>query len=40
MLNFDVMASSLPLYFSGTVVTLKLLVVALTIGLITAIPLA
>ena len=40
MLNFDVMASSLPLYFSSTVVTLKLLVVALTIGLITAIPLA
>ena len=40
MLNVDVMASSLPLYLSGTVVTLKLLVVALVAGLIVAVPLA
>lgn len=40
MLNVDVMVSSLPLYFSSTLVTLKLLVVALAAGLVTAIPLA
>ena len=40
MLNVDVIASSLPMYFSGTWVTLKLLVVALTAGLVVAIPLA
>ena len=40
MLNVDVMASSLPLYLNGTVVTLKLLVVALVAGLIFAVPLA
>ena len=40
MLNVDVMASSLPLYLNGTVVTLKLLVVALFAGLLVAIPLA
>lgn len=40
MLNFDVMVSSLPLYFGGALVTLKLLVVALGAGLAAAIPLA
>ena len=40
MLNVDVMVSSLPLYFSSTLVTLKLLVVALLAGLVVAIPLA
>ena len=40
MLNVDVIASSLPLYLSGTLVTLQLLVVSLTAGLAVAIPLA
>jgi len=40
MLNVDVMVSSLPLYVSGTVVTLKLLTVALAAGLVAAVPLA
>lgn len=40
MLNVDVMVSSLPLFFSSTLVTLKLLVVALAAGLVFAIPLA
>ena len=40
MLNVDVMASSVPLYLSGTLVTLKLLVAALAAGLVAAIPLA
>ena len=40
MLNVDVMMSSLPLYLAGTVVTLKLLAVALSAGLVTAIPMA
>lgn len=40
MLNLDIIASSLPLYFSGAVVTLKLLLVALGAGLAVAIPLA
>ncbi|MEP7156773.1 MAG: ABC transporter permease [Betaproteobacteria bacterium] len=40
MLNVEVMVSSLPLYFSGAVVTLKLLFTALFIGLAAAIPLA
>ena len=40
MLNFDVIVSSLPIYFSGTLVTLKLLLVALAVGLLFAIPLA
>jgi len=40
MLNVEVMVSSLPLYFSGAVVTLKLLFVALFAGLAAAIPLA
>ena len=40
MLNFDVMMSSLPLYLEGTLVTLRLLLVALIVGLVVAIPLA
>jgi arginine/ornithine transport system permease protein len=40
MLNFDVMASSLPLYVGGALVTLKLLLSALAAGLVMAIPLA
>ena len=40
MLNVDAMISSLPLYLNGTMVTLKLLLVALAVGLIFAIPLA
>lgn len=40
MLNFEVMGSSLPLYVSGTVITLKLLAVSLAVGLAMAIPLA
>ncbi len=40
MLNVDVISSSLPLYFEGTLVTLKLLIVALSVGLVAAIPLA
>ena len=40
MLNVDVMMSSLPLYLEGTLVTLKLLLVALIAGLVVAIPLA
>ena len=40
MLNLEIIASSLPLYFSGTLVTLKLLLVALGAGLAAAIPLA
>ena len=40
MLNVDVIASSLPMYVVGTWVTLKLLFVALTAGLMVAIPLA
>ena len=40
MLNFNVMMSSLPLYLEGTLVTLRLLLVALIAGLVVAIPLA
>lgn len=40
MLNVDVMVSSLPLYLEGTLVTLRLLLVALIAGLVAAIPLA
>ena len=40
MLNVDVMVSSLPLYLEGTLVTLRLLLVALIAGLVVAIPLA
>lgn len=40
MLNLEVMGSSLPLYFGGVVVTLKLLAVSLLAGLALAIPLA
>ena len=40
MLNLDVMTGNLPLYLSGTVVTLKLLVTALVAGLAVALPLA
>ena len=40
MLNLEIIASSLPLYFSATLVTLKLLFVALGAGLAVAIPLA
>lgn len=40
MLNLEIIASSLPLYFSATLVTLKLLLVALGAGLAVAIPLA
>ena len=40
MLNVDVMVSSLPLYLEGTLVTLELLLVALIVGLMIAIPLA
>jgi arginine/ornithine transport system permease protein len=40
MLNVEVMVSSLPLYFSGTLVTLKLLLASLALGLVAAIPLA
>lgn len=40
MLNIDVMVSSLPLYFSGALVTLKLLAAALAAGLVASIPLA
>ncbi len=40
MLNMDVVVSNLPLYVSGTLVTLKLLFVSLVAGLAFAIPLA
>ncbi len=40
MLNLEVMGSSLPLYFGGVVVTLKLLAVSLIAGLLAAVPLA
>ncbi|MBL8523660.1 MAG: ABC transporter permease [Betaproteobacteria bacterium] len=40
MLNLEVMGSSLPLYFGGVVVTLKLLAVSLIVGLLAAVPLA
>ena len=40
MLNIDVIVSSLPLYLDGTLVTLKLLLVALAAGLAVANPLA
>ena len=40
MLNLEVMTGNLPLYLSGTVVTLKLLVTALVAGLAVALPLA
>jgi arginine/ornithine transport system permease protein len=40
MLNVEVMGSSLPLYVSGTMITLKLLAVSLAVGLAAAIPLA
>ena len=40
MLNLEVMTGNLPLYLSGTVVTLKLLVTALVTGLAVALPLA
>lgn len=40
MLNWDVMAESLPLYADGAWVTLKLLIVSLLAGLAAAIPLA
>ena len=40
MLNVDVITSSLPLYFEATLVTLKLLIVALCVGLVAAIGLA
>ncbi|MEO8383744.1 MAG: ABC transporter permease [Betaproteobacteria bacterium] len=40
MLNLDVMLSNLPLYFSGALVTVKLLAVSLFAGLACAIPLA
>ena len=40
MLNFNVISSSLPLYVSGTLVTLQLLIVALAAGLVFALPLA
>ena len=40
MLNLEVMTGNLPLYLSGTLVTLKLLVTALVAGLAVALPLA
>lgn len=40
MLNWQVIVESLPLYFTATLVTLKLLAVALVTGLAAAIPLA
>ena len=40
MLNLDVMTGNLPLYLSGTLVTLKLLATALVAGLAVALPLA
>ena len=39
-MNFSAISESLPLYFSGALVTLKLLAVALAFGLVFAIPLA
>ena len=40
MLNLEVMTGNLPLYLSGTLVTLKLLATALVAGLAVALPLA
>lgn len=40
MLNFEVMGASLPIYFSGALLTLKLLMASLVFGLVFAIPLA
>lgn len=40
MLNTEVMIESLPVFLAGTLVTLKLLLVSLAIGLLFAIPLA
>ncbi|WP_339081488.1 ABC transporter permease [Pseudomonas sp. TMP9] len=40
MLDFQVIADSLPLYAGGVLVTLKLLIIALALGLAFAIPLA
>lgn len=39
-MNFDAVSDSLPLYFSGALVTLELLAVSLVIGLVLALPLA
>ena len=40
MLDFDVIWASLPLFFSGLKVTLQLLLIALGVGLLLAVPLA
>ncbi len=40
MLNFEVMGASLPIYLSGTLLTLKLLLASLVFGLVFGIPLA
>ena len=39
-MNFDAIAQNLPLYFTGMLTTLKLLVIALAAGLVAAVPLA
>ena len=39
-MNFDAIVQNLPLYFSGMLTTLKLLVIALAAGLVAAVPLA
>ncbi|GIZ13246.1 ABC transporter permease [Pseudomonas sp. NCCP-436] len=40
LFDYNVVLDSLPLYFSGVLVTLKLLLVALAVGLLLAVPLA
>ena len=40
LFDYNVVLDSLPLYFSGVLVTLKLLVIALAFGLVLAVPLA
>jgi len=39
-MNFDAIAQNLPLYAAGVLTTLKLLVIALAVGLVAAVPLA
>ena len=40
LFDYNVVWESLPLYFGGVLVTLKLLVISLALGLLAAVPLA
>lgn len=40
LFDYNVVLDSLPLYFAGVLVTLKLLLIALAVGLLLAVPLA